>query len=102
MRLDFIWLNDCCGAGFSVCRNHGLSQLAGPRCDHQLSSQDAIKSFSADNMLIAEFGEERRNVVHIKEIPDIMKKPFWRSKMIGFMNMVASIIRESPAPWCII
>ncbi|MFZ6842904.1 penicillin-binding protein 1A [Undibacterium sp. RuTC16W] len=33
-----------------------------------------LRVFSADNMLIAEFGEERRNVVHFKEIPEIMKK----------------------------
>lgn len=33
-----------------------------------------LRIFSADNVLIGEFGEERRNLVHIKEIPDIMKK----------------------------
>lgn len=33
-----------------------------------------MRVFSADNMLIAEFGEERRNVVHFKDIPDVMKK----------------------------
>ncbi len=33
-----------------------------------------LRVFSADNMLIAEFGEERRNVVHIADIPEIMKK----------------------------
>jgi penicillin-binding protein 1A len=33
-----------------------------------------LRIFSADNVLIGEFGEERRNVVHFKEIPDIMKK----------------------------
>ncbi len=33
-----------------------------------------LRVFSADNMLIAEFGEERRNVVHFNEIPEIMKK----------------------------
>ena len=33
-----------------------------------------LRIFSADNVLIGEFGEERRNVVRIKEIPDIMKK----------------------------
>lgn len=32
-----------------------------------------MRVFSADNMLIAEFGEERRNVVHFKDIPDVMK-----------------------------
>ncbi|GGX26430.1 penicillin-binding protein 1A [Undibacterium macrobrachii] len=33
-----------------------------------------MRVFSADNVLIAEFGEERRNVVHFSEIPDVMKK----------------------------
>lgn len=32
-----------------------------------------LRIFSADNVLIGEFGEERRTLVHIKEIPDIMK-----------------------------
>lgn len=33
-----------------------------------------LRIFSADNVLLGEFGEERRNVVRIKEIPDVMKK----------------------------
>jgi penicillin-binding protein 1A len=33
-----------------------------------------LRIFSADNVLIGEFGEERRTLVHIKEIPDVMKK----------------------------
>ncbi|MES2129685.1 MAG: penicillin-binding protein 1A [Pseudomonadota bacterium] len=33
-----------------------------------------LRVFSADNVLIGEFGEERRNVVHIKDIPEVMKK----------------------------
>jgi penicillin-binding protein 1A len=33
-----------------------------------------LRIFSADNVLIGEFGEERRNLVHIKEIPEVMKK----------------------------
>ena len=33
-----------------------------------------LRIFSADNVLIGEFGEERRNLVNIKEIPDIMKR----------------------------
>ncbi|WMW82594.1 penicillin-binding protein 1A [Undibacterium cyanobacteriorum] len=33
-----------------------------------------MRVFSADNVLIAEFGEERRNVVHFKDIPDVMRK----------------------------
>ncbi|MDC8760268.1 penicillin-binding protein 1A [Janthinobacterium fluminis] len=33
-----------------------------------------LRIFSSDNVLIGEFGEERRNLVHIKDIPDVMKK----------------------------
>lgn len=33
-----------------------------------------LRVFSADKVLLAEFGEERRNVVRIKDIPDVMKK----------------------------
>jgi penicillin-binding protein 1A len=33
-----------------------------------------LRIFSADGVLIGEFGEERRNLTHIKDIPDIMKK----------------------------
>jgi penicillin-binding protein 1A len=33
-----------------------------------------LRVFSADNVLIGEFGEERRNVVHFNEIPDVVKK----------------------------
>ena len=33
-----------------------------------------LRVFSADKVLLAEFGEERRNVMHITEIPDVMKK----------------------------
>ena len=33
-----------------------------------------LRIYSADNMLIGEFGEERRNLVRIKDVPDVMKK----------------------------
>ena len=33
-----------------------------------------LRIFSADNVLLGEFGEERRNLVRIKDIPEIMKK----------------------------
>ena len=33
-----------------------------------------LRIFSSDGVLIGEFGAERRNLVHIKEIPVIMKK----------------------------
>lgn len=33
-----------------------------------------LRIFSADNVLIGEFGEERRNIVRFKDIPEVMKK----------------------------
>jgi penicillin-binding protein 1A len=33
-----------------------------------------LRIFSSDGVLIGEFGEERRNLVRIKDIPDVMKK----------------------------
>jgi penicillin-binding protein 1A len=33
-----------------------------------------LRVFSADNVLLGEFGEERRNLVRIKDVPDIMKQ----------------------------
>src|SRR5450830_1681924 len=33
-----------------------------------------LRVFSADGVLIGEFGEERRSLVHIQDIPDVMKK----------------------------
>jgi penicillin-binding protein 1A len=36
--------------------------------------KEPLRIFSADNVLIGEFGEERRNLVHIKDIPEVMKK----------------------------
>ena len=33
-----------------------------------------LRIYTADNVLIGEFGEERRNLVRIQEIPDVMKK----------------------------
>lgn len=33
-----------------------------------------LRIFSADNVLIGEFGEERRTLVRIKDIPEVMKK----------------------------
>ncbi|MET0963351.1 MAG: transglycosylase domain-containing protein, partial [Noviherbaspirillum sp.] len=33
-----------------------------------------LRIFTSDNVMIGEFGEERRNVVRFKEIPDVMKQ----------------------------
>ncbi len=43
-----------------------------------------LRIFSADNVLIGEFGEERRNLVHIKDIPDVMKKAVLSIEDAGF------------------
>src|SRR5690554_1625801 len=32
-----------------------------------------LRIYSADNVLIGEFGEERRNVLRFDEVPDVMK-----------------------------
>jgi penicillin-binding protein 1A len=61
-----------------------------------------LRIFSADNVLIGEFGEERRNVVRFDQIPDIMKKRFSRSKMIAFTNTAVLIIWVSHVQPCTI
>jgi len=33
-----------------------------------------LRVYTADNVLIGEFGEERRNLVHIQDVPEVMKK----------------------------
>jgi hypothetical protein len=55
-----------------------------------------LRIFTSDSVLIGEFGEERRNMVHIKDIPDVMKKPCWPSRMTASMNTAASITGHHP------
>lgn len=43
-----------------------------------------LRVFSADNVLIGEFGEERRNLVRIKDIPPLMKKAVLAIEDAGF------------------
>src|SRR3954469_5054766 len=33
-----------------------------------------LRIFSADNVLLGEFGEERRSVMRLKDMPEVMKK----------------------------
>ena len=43
-----------------------------------------LRIFTADNVLIGEFGEERRNLVRIKDIPDVMKHAVLAIEDAGF------------------
>ncbi|HEY1042658.1 MAG TPA: penicillin-binding protein 1A [Telluria sp.] len=43
-----------------------------------------LRVFSADNVLIGEFGEERRTLVHIQDIPPLMKKAVLAIEDAGF------------------
>ena len=43
-----------------------------------------LRIFTADNVLIGEFGEERRTLVHFKDIPDVMKKAVLAIEDTGF------------------
>ena len=37
-----------------------------------------LRVYTADGFLIGEYGEERRAVVAIQDVPPIMKTPSWR------------------------
>ncbi len=62
-----------------------------------------LRIFSADNVLIGEFGEERRNLVHIKEIPDVMKKAvlaieddrFYQHDGVDYMGILRAFLHNS-------
>ena len=62
-----------------------------------------LRIFSSDNVLIGEFGEERRNVVHIKEIPDVMIKAvlaieddrFYEHGGVDFMGIVRAALHNA-------
>src|SRR5690606_29399441 len=51
----------------------GLAQSAGPERHDRLPAAGALRIYTADKVLIGEFGEERRNVLRFNEIPDVMK-----------------------------
>ncbi len=62
-----------------------------------------LRIFSADNVLIGEFGEERRNLVRIKDIPDVMKKAvlaieddrFYEHGGIDYMGIVRAALHNA-------
>jgi len=61
-----------------------------------------LRIFSADHVLIGEFGEERRNIVHFKDIPDVMKKAvlaieddrFYEHGGVDYMGIVRAALHN--------
>jgi len=61
-----------------------------------------LRVFSADNVLIGEFGEERRTLTRIKDIPDIMKKAvlaieddrFYQHGGIDYMGILRAAVHN--------
>jgi penicillin-binding protein 1A len=62
-----------------------------------------LRIYSADNVLIGEFGEERRNLVHIKDIPDVMKKAvlaieddrFYEHGGIDYLGVLRALVHNA-------
>ena len=62
-----------------------------------------LRIFSADSVLIGEFGEERRNLVHFKDIPDVMKKAvlaieddrFYEHGGVDYMGILRAAIHNA-------
>ena len=50
-----------------------------------------LRIYSADQVLLGEFGEERRSFTPIKDIPQVMKTRCWPLKTPAFTNTAASI-----------
>ena len=63
-----------------------------------------LRIYTADNVLIGEFGEERRNFVPITEIPDVMKKAvlaieddrFYEHGGVDFVGVMRGSVMGSP------
>lgn len=60
-----------------------------------------LRVYSAEGALLGEFGEERRNLTPIDEIPQVMKTQCWRSKTLASSSTVvwttkACCVRASP------
>jgi len=61
-----------------------------------------LRIYSADNVLIGEFGEERRNMVRIKDIPDIMQKAvlaiednrFYQHSGVDYIGITRAVLRN--------
>ncbi|MEW7849944.1 penicillin-binding protein 1A [Massilia aurea] len=62
-----------------------------------------LRIFTADNVLIGEFGEERRTLVHFKDIPDVMKKAvlsieddrFYEHSGIDYLGIMRAAFRNA-------
>jgi penicillin-binding protein 1A len=62
-----------------------------------------LRIFTADNVLIGEFGEERRNLVHFKDIPDVMKKAvlaieddrFYEHGGVDYMGILRAMLHNA-------
>lgn len=62
-----------------------------------------LRIFSADHVLIGEFGEERRNLVRINDIPDVMKKAvlsieddrFYQHGGVDYMGIVRAALHNA-------
>ncbi|MBB6134000.1 penicillin-binding protein 1A [Massilia aurea] len=62
-----------------------------------------LRIFTADNVLIGEFGEERRTLVHFKDIPDVMKKAvlsieddrFYEHSGIDYLGIMRAAVRNA-------
>ncbi len=62
-----------------------------------------LRIFTADNVLIGEFGEERRTLVRFKDIPDVMKKAvlsieddrFYEHSGIDYWGILRAVFRNA-------
>ena len=62
-----------------------------------------LRIFTADNVLIGEFGEERRTLVHFKDIPDVMKKAvlsieddrFYQHSGIDYWGILRAVFKNA-------
>jgi penicillin-binding protein 1A len=62
-----------------------------------------LRIFTADNVLIGEFGEERRTLVRFKEIPDVMKKAvlsieddrFYQHGGVDYMGVLRAMLHNA-------
>jgi len=61
-----------------------------------------LRIYTADNVLIGEFGEERRNMVRIKDIPDVMQKAvlaiednrFYQHSGVDYIGILRAALRN--------
>jgi len=61
-----------------------------------------LRIYTADNVLIGEFGEERRNLVRIQDVPDVMKKAvlaiednrFYKHSGVDYIGIMRAALRN--------